>query len=83
MAEPWVRGRHADFASDLANSGEAAAIGTAAVFQHLVAEDAFLESVERLLGFGLFGLFGEESEGLFLGGIDTSVAIELAVLFRV
>src|SRR5712691_10586385 len=46
-------GKHADFALDVADLVELAPVGTPAVLQHLVAEDALLEHVEELFGFRL------------------------------
>ena len=43
--------QNAGFDGDVADFVERAAIGTAAMLEHLVAEDALLESVEALLGF--------------------------------
>jgi hypothetical protein len=49
--------QRADFAPDRADFVERAAIGTAARFQHLIAEDPLLEKLENLVGF-VFLLFG-------------------------
>ena len=52
-AEPWVRGRTPTSIEIWRISIERAAVGTAALLQHLVAEDALLERVEALGRFGL------------------------------
>ena len=54
--------QHADFDVDLADFVELAAVRTAAVLQHLVAEDALLQAIEQFLGFGLL-FFGERLRG--------------------
>ncbi len=49
-----VRAReNADFDVDRADLVEAAAIGTLAILQHLIAEDPFLQTLEEFAGIGL------------------------------
>ena len=43
-----------DVAKAMALGADAVAIGTAALVEHFVAEDAFLQRVEQLAGFGAF-----------------------------
>jgi len=54
----------------------------AAVFEHLFAEDGFLEQVEELFAFGLL-LFGKGIHGLVLALVHAAIAFELFVLLGV
>ncbi len=81
-AEPWVRGSAPDFAPDGANFVEFAAIGTAARIQHFIAENAFFQNVEELVGFLLL-LFGASSTTRVVQRVDAGVAFELLVFLRI
>src|SRR5438552_16163619 len=59
-----------------------AAIGPAAVEQHLVAENALLQHVVKLGGL-LALLFRQRLDHLFLDGRDLGIALELGILFGV
>ena len=58
--------QHADFDGDLADLVECAAIRTAALLQHLVAEDALFESVESILAASTFCSSGQRFDHLLL-----------------
>ena len=74
--------QHAGFDGDLADLIEGAAIRTAVVLQHFVAEDALLEGLEDLLAF-VFLLVREAFEDLLFHVGDAAVALQLGVLFGV
>src|SRR5260370_2940208 len=79
----------ADFASDLADLVEGAAIGTAAFVKNVVAEDFFAEVFKGALGerallvHFFLGLFGNRLDDLFLERIDEVIAFFLGMLFSV
>src|SRR5579872_1258426 len=79
----------ADFARNVTDLVEGAAIGTAASVENVIAEDIFAKALEGALGEGalfvhfLLGLFGNGFDDLFLKGIDEVVAFVLRMLFRI
>src|ERR1051325_9560687 len=73
---------HAGFDRDLADLIEGAAIGTAMVLEHFIAEDALLECVVALGAFFLL-LFGQRLDTALLDLGDFGVAGELVVLLGV
>ena len=73
----------ADFDVDLADLVELAAIRTAAVLQHLVAEDALLERVEAACLASAFCSSANGSTAFFLHASMRRVAFELLVLLGV
>src|SRR5260370_38001336 len=79
----------ADFASDLADLVEGAAIGTAAFVKNVVTEDFFAEAFKGALGerallvHFFLGLFGNRLDDLFLERIDEVIAFFLGMLFSV
>ena len=75
-------GQQAGFDRDGADLVERAAIGTAALVEHLVAEDLLLEQVEDLARFGAL-LFGQRFDRALLDFGDLGVAFELGILLRV
>ena len=82
-------GEQADFAGDMANLVEGAAIRTAACVQNVIAEDIFAEAFDGALGEGalfvhlLLGLFGDGLDDFFLQGINEVVALFLGMLFGI
>ncbi len=75
-------GQHAHFAIDIADFVERAAIRTAVRLQHLVAENALLQHVEQLFGFGLLFL-GKRFHRLLLGFVNAMIAFELGIFLGV
>src|SRR5712664_1939206 len=79
----------ADFASDLADFVEGAAIGTAALVENVVTEDVLAEAFKSALGESallvhlLLGLFRDSLEDLFLESVDEVVAFLLRMLLGV
>jgi len=67
---------------DLPDLVERAAVGTAVVLEHFVAEDALLQSVVRLRG-GIVLLLGDSRNHLLLQFCDQRVALDLLVLFGI
>ena len=75
--------QNARFDPDLADFVECAAIGTAVVLQHLIAEDALLEGFEALARFVLL-LFGQRfDDRFFVQRVTRRVAFELGVFLRI
>src|ERR1700691_2401517 len=74
--------QHAGFDGDGANLIEGAAIRTAVVLQHLVAEDALFQRLEDLLAFVLL-LFGQAFENRLLQFGYPEVALQLGIFFGV
>src|SRR6266478_4764455 len=76
----------ADFASDLANLVEGAAIGTATFVKNVVTEDFFAEAFKGALGqrallvHFFLGLFGNGLDDLFLERVDEVIAFFLEML---
>ena len=81
-AEPCVRGSTPTSQSMLRISSKARPSGRRRRLQHLVAEDALLQRVEQLLGFGLLFL-GKRLHNLLLGFVDAMVAFELGIFLGV
>ena len=75
-------GQNARLAPDGADFFEAAAIGTAADIEHLIAEDLLFESVEELAGFRLL-VVGGFLDGARMQRVDLRVAFQLGVLLRI
>ena len=78
-------GQHAHFARDLANLVERAGIGTPAASQHIVAEDAFAQALERAsselsLSSSSSGIAARD---FVLDGVYQAVAFRLRMLRRV
>src|SRR6266852_8792774 len=79
----------ADFASDLADLVEGAAIGTAASVKNVVTEDIFAEAFKGALGqrallvHFFLGLFRNGLDDLVLKGVNEVVAFLLGMLFGV
>ena len=71
--------QNAGFDGDLADLIEGAAVGTAVVLQHLIAEDALFESRETPGAFFAL-LFGQGFDHALLEGGDQRVAFQLLVL---
>ena len=79
-----VRARqHADFDGDLADLVEGAAIGTAAILQHLVAEDPLLQRVVDTSPLRPSALPASASAILLLELAQPGVALELGILLGV
>ena len=82
-------GQQADFAGNMANLVERAAVGTAAGVENVIAEDVFAKAFEGALGerallvHFLLGLFGDGLDDLFLESINEVVAFVLGMLFGV
>src|SRR5947208_2121935 len=53
--------QHGDFTRNRANLVKCAAVGTATILQHLVAEDALFQSIEYLAGFDLVSFIFEQA----------------------
>ena len=71
--------KHAGFDGDLANLIEGAAVGTAVILQHLIAEDALFESRKALAAFFAL-LFRQGFHHALLQRRDQPVAFQLLVL---
>src|SRR6267378_8685330 len=82
-------GKQADFAGDPADLVKGAAIGTAALVENVVTEDALAEAFKSALGESallvhlLLGLFRDGFEDLFLESVDEVVAFLLRMLLGV
>src|SRR5258708_23827449 len=79
----------ADFASDLPDLVESAAIGTAAFVKNVVTEDFFAEAFKGALGerallvHFFLGLFGDSLDDLVFESVDEVIALFLGMLFGV
>src|SRR5207253_7294575 len=81
-----VRARQpTDFNRNRANFGEAAAIGTAAVVENIIAEDALLEHVEEIARFLAFCLilFRVAFDDALLEIVNRRVTLDLRLVLRV
>src|SRR5207253_10790765 len=78
-------GQPADFNRNRANLGEAAAIGTTAIVEDVIAEDALLEHVEEIARFLAFGLilFRVAFDDALLEFVNRGVALDLRLVLRV